>query len=353
MKKLIPKKNICFITETGKKDEKISDASVRYRCYHIAETLLLDGHFCSIYSSEQFFSNPNLDFDVYIFHRPTTKRSGFNRLIKSLKNLNKILIADYDDLIFGDYQIYTKCAAVRNKNLSEESAEIVFRSNLEALSEFTNVTTSTKMLSEYAKKYNSNANVSTVNNFIPQSLISTYSNSILNIKKPKNDVIGYFSGSASHNFDLEMIADVLDRVLIENPNYGFMVVGPVQLSPKIKHLRNVKTLPLVPYQKLPSLMMLCSKIIAPLENNEFNQCKSRVKFLESMLANCDLISSPIQDMSDIKSKHLKLAKNKDEWYELLCRRSEYKPEQLFNKRNYQMLESMINLKSLNLILDAV
>ena len=96
------RKTICFVSETGQGDHPLNDPSVRYRAYHPAEALLNAGHFCSIYSAAQFYKNPCFDYNVYVFHRPNMARAAFAKTIGILRQLGRILIADYDDLIFGD-----------------------------------------------------------------------------------------------------------------------------------------------------------------------------------------------------------------------------------------------------------
>ncbi|MGV0879738.1 glycosyltransferase [Martelella sp. FLE1502] len=111
--------------------------------------------------------------------------------------------------------------------------------------------------------------------------------------------------------------DVLYRVLSERPDVGLYVVGPVSVPSALASLPNVKTAAAVDYWRLPALMSICSKVIAPLEESAFNECKSRVKFLEAALSGCHLLASDIPDMAAIGEENLTLARSKDEWYEAL------------------------------------
>jgi hypothetical protein len=64
-------------------------------------------------------------------------------------------------------------------------------------------------------------------------------------------------------------------------------------------------------------MTMCAAVIAPLEASVFNECKSRVKFLEAALSGCCLITSPIPDMQVIGTDRLVLAADANAWYEAL------------------------------------
>ncbi len=54
-----------------------------------------------------------------------------------------------------------------------------------------------------------------------------------------------------------------------------------------------------------------------LESSAFNDCKSRVKFLESALAGCRLIASPIPDMVAVGEQSVCLASSRKDWYDFL------------------------------------
>lgn len=309
--------SICFVSETGRTDNPLQDPSVRYRCYHPAESLAADNHICTIYAASKFYENPCLDFEVYIFHRPNAARANFKKIIDLLRKKGKTLIADYDDLIFGDENTALVSSAVKNQTLSPTQAIAAFANNLQGLLEFDKVTTSTNPLAEKARQFNELAHVEVSPNIIPKSIISIHESSgTVHIRRPQK-TIGYFAGTRSHDKDFPIVADALHRVLSENSDFNLLVVGPVTIPRGIASLPNVNTAPAVNYFHLPHLMTMCSTVIAPLEMSLFNSCKSRVKFLEAALTGCRLVASPIPDMEEIGRDHITLASNLDDWYEAL------------------------------------
>ncbi|NUU33384.1 hypothetical protein, partial [Arthrobacter sp. C9C5] len=106
------------------------------------------GHFAPVYSATQFFKDPNFDYDVYIFHRPNTARKNFLPVLRHLRKAGKTLIADYDDLIFGDEGVALQSSAAKNGTLTPERAVAAFSSNLLGLREFDKVTVSTAPLAQ-------------------------------------------------------------------------------------------------------------------------------------------------------------------------------------------------------------
>lgn len=312
--------SFCFVSTTGQNERPILDPSVRYRCYHPADQLRSLGFFSTVTSFQQFLSSPNLYYDVYVFHRPQRNKNSphlFDTLITALKKKNKILIADYDDLIFGNEIVAAQSSIVKNGHKSLEEAANIFAHNLDAMLAFDQVITSTRPLADKVKEYNSSAQVVVQSNFIPTSLLNIYSKLAFYTQSRKKGSIGYFAGTKSHDKDILVVLEVLQRVLMENPLFSLLIAGPVAIPKSLSVLPNVIVNPPVNYMRLPSLMQNCETVIAPLEITEFNNCKSRVKFLEAALSGCRLVATPIPDMRDIDSENIFLAETKNEWYSQL------------------------------------
>jgi hypothetical protein len=338
--------SICFISETSRKDRPILDPSVRYRCYHPAEFLQREGHHCAVYSGANFFEAPVYDHDVFVFHRPNTARPGFERTFNTLLRMGRTLIADYDDLIFGTEKIALGSSAVKNRTLSPETAIQSFASNLDAMRHFDKISVSTTPLGDMVKRFNRGAEVRISHNHLPVTMTRPHMEFGTPYRVRPKGTIGYFAGTNSHNRDFPIVEEVLHRVLLENADFSLLVVGPVSLPASLASLPNVVTAPPIGYWRLPYLMTLCNTVIAPLEDGEFNACKSRVKFLEAALAGCRLIASPIPDMEAIGGTRLVLARNKDEWYEALSAPETGEAELHRVEANLRFLEEERNLDGL-------
>ncbi|MFT4214397.1 MAG: hypothetical protein QM622_06430 [Microbacterium sp.] len=309
--------SVCFVSETGRGDRPLFDPSVRYRCFHPAEALTERGNVCSVYSAAQFYADPSFDYDVYVFHRPSVARVSFAPVARLLQDRGKTLVADYDDLIFGTEEIALQSSAVKNKTLDPERALAVFASNLEALRLFDKVSVSTEPLAQRVRQSHPGATVAVTPNIVPPSILALHADLETYLTPRPKTAIGYFAGTKSHDADFPVVAPALHRVLMENPDFTLMVVGPVALPPALAALPNVSTAPIVNYLRLPGLMTNCSTVIAPLEASEFNMCKSRVKFLESALSGTRLLASPIPDMRAVGADRVELMGSFDDWYEAL------------------------------------
>lgn len=313
------KPKICFISTTRQNERPLFDPSVRYRCFHPAEMLVSKGAYCVVYSAQKFFNEPCFDFDIYIFHRPTLSPQYIflPKIIDMLRALKRTVIADYDDLIIGTEDIALSSSMVKNQRCTQEEALLLFKQNTDALLLFDKVFTSTYPLAEQIKAFNKSVTIKVIPNILPDSILAFGDLQKLALRPHSKEYIGYFAGTKSHDKDIEIIEDVLHRVLSENENYRFFVVGPIALPQSIASLPNVLTMGPLSYYRLFNIMSMCSTVIAPLEDTIFNNCKSRVKFLEASLSGCHLIASPIYDMEQIGPKYMTLAYSKDDWYEAL------------------------------------
>lgn len=332
------KLSFCFVSETSRVENPLLDPSVRYRCYHPAEFLSNLGHACTVVSAQKYYARPALNHDVFIFHRPNVSRSGFTELMRGLSGQGAVLIADYDDLIFGDSDIAAESSIVKNGTMSEDAAINVFRNNLQALGCFDKVITSTSPLSEFVRQYNPHARVHVSPNFIPESIYSLHKDLETPYRVRPETTIGYFAGTKSHDKDLPIVEPVLHRVLSENPHFRLLVVGPVKLPRGLVSLPNVTVASVVNYMRLPGLMSGFSTVIAPLEKSTFNACKSRVKFLESALAGCRLVASAIPDMKSLNDGSVVLADSLDDWYEALSNTLEEPLQRTLAESNFTSVD---------------
>lgn len=308
---------ICFITETGRGDRPILDPSVRYRCFHFAEELSNAGYIASVYSAKQFYSEPTADYDTYVFHRPNIARLNFLRTVTLLRQKGRRVIADYDDLIFGDAETALVSSAVKNGTLTPALALTAFSSCRQAMDLFDHFTASTEPLANQIRHHRPEATVRVTPNFLPNALVEMHQALGTPDRQRYRRNIGYFAGTKSHNFDFPIVAPALARLLSEDSRLHFTVVGPVELPGSVASLPNVRQMGPVAYSRLPYLMSGFATVIAPLEQSLFNECKSRVKFLEACLAGCRLVASPIPDMVAAGGTNVAFANDDDDWYENL------------------------------------
>ena len=305
---------ILYVTTTSQTSSPIRDGSSRYRAFHMAETLRSYSAFVSVTTNSAFSQCPSFDYDIYIFHRPCF---SLIEEIEQLKKLGKILVADYDDLIFGGEEFAQASSGVINGKFTIDRAVQYYKQNLEVLSLFKNVTVSTKPLLNVVRGFFPIANVNCINNFIPQSILNISYQQKLFEEKKDNNLILYCSGTASHNADFKLIEEVVLESLTKNKDLKFAIIGVLSTSRAFKHHPRIFFRPPVDYPNLFKLMSSAAHTIAPLEDTFFNSCKSNVKFLESALSGSKLIATPIPDMERVADASILLPKNVNEWRDIL------------------------------------
>lgn len=310
----IAKLKILYITITPRIDFPIQDPSARYRCYHPAEVLNLN-NFVSVISWHHFSQKPNFDYDIYIIHRP---KEAAIPLINQLKDLNKILIADYDDLIFGTPDQAKDCSVYKNGQLSLEQTKKLFESNQRALFCFDCFTVSTNNLAKEIQRLHTKAVVQVVHNFIPDSILALANKWKLRQQEKNPNLLMYCPGTMSHNRDFALVQDVFLRSLEKNPKLRLYIFGCLQSTDKLlKHPQICFHGP-TSYWNLFQHMAQAAYTIAPLEDSCFNDCKSNVKFLESATAGATLLATPIEDMQRISPyAAVHLLQTADDWADRL------------------------------------
>lgn len=99
-------------------------------------------------------------------------------------------------------------------------------------------------------------------------------------------VIGYFSGSNSHQRDLEIVESAIIRLMEEYDDIYLKIVGFMTLSDSLEKFKRQKRIifdKFVPYQELQYKMGEVDVNIIPLQAHEFNDCKSELKYFEASI----------------------------------------------------------------------
>lgn len=106
-------------------------------------------------------------------------------------------------------------------------------------------------------------------------------------------VIGYVSGSTTHDQDFETATDALCHVMGAYPQVELHVIGPLNLNECFERFGSrVKTTPLIPFHDVPRASWVIDINLAPLEvDNPFCQSKSELKYIEGSMLGQPTIAS--------------------------------------------------------------
>jgi glycosyltransferase involved in cell wall biosynthesis len=130
-------------------------------------------------------------------------------------------------------------------------------------------------------------------------------------------VIGYGSGTATHDIDFLEAAPALLELLGENSRVELWIAGPLQLPLEFERLaQRVRRFPLRDWRGWFELLAEMDITIAPLEReNVFCRAKSEVKFIEAGAVGVPLVASATDSYERAigDGENGFLARSSDDW----------------------------------------
>ena len=134
-------------------------------------------------------------------------------------------------------------------------------------------------------------------------------------------VIGYFSGSRTHDRDFQEAAPALLRLMRERTDITLRLVGELDPGQGFADFTDrIQRLPFLPYQEMLRELWACDIAIAPLEpGNPFNEAKSELKWFEAALVRVPCVVTPTEPFraAILHGETGFLATNKAEWSDSL------------------------------------
>ncbi|MBA3832468.1 MAG: glycosyltransferase [Chthoniobacterales bacterium] len=304
-----------------------------YRCVHFQEQLQALGHEARV---AQWFEEAKIDAaaalrcDVIFLYR--LPMSGPLRAVTERgRELGKPVIFDTDDLIFEPSWV-SEHRAVRALTPSDQIqyAEGVQR-YLETLQACDATVTATPLLAELARLRAKPAYVH--RNSLGHDMLA-HANELHRKRQRRPDrgeiVIGYGSGTATHDVDFEEATAALVSVLERFPHVQLWIGGPLKISPLLEAFgARVRRFPLTGWRDWFELLSRIDIALAPLEaENIFCRAKSEIKFVEAGALGVPLVASRIDPFRDAISdgEDGLLAASESDWMRALSSLIE-QPEQ--------------------------
>ncbi len=241
-------------------------------------------------------------FDVIVIHRE--HQSSTLKFIREAQDLKKLIVYDLDDNLWHLDPKNPSSLFWKRPEVSQGVIDCIKASDI--------VTVSTNYLGKVISHLNKNINL------LPNMLPSKFWQ-VEREKHPGKVIVGW-AGGAQHFSDLEILRGVIEQILDDYPQVEINLAGmpsyPFKSQSRIRMLK-VSTVENYPKETLSRFDIG----LAPLIDNQFNRCKSDLKFIEYGILGIPMIGSPVQPYLE-SVEHGKtgfLAKNPKDWLKYLKR----------------------------------
>lgn len=223
-----------------------------------------------------------------------------------------------------DDPIFAKTAQKNNKNLNtlNENERMALIKSAEyykkAIQSFQKIIVSTHGLMEKISILFPNKDILVWRNAVDEETKRAATSALRNtVKKEESITIFYGSGSRAHDMDFQIVSSVLKMILKKHENVQLLIAGYAQFDADDSQINN-RVIHL-PFSEIDDYMTnLASSDIAiiPLLMNEFNSCKSAIRYYEASCVGIPTIASKTGDFVNIiqDGRNGFLATTDAEWY---------------------------------------
>ncbi len=278
------------------------DASNRYRCQHLCEALGAGGHAPQWASADQ--SAVRVEHDLVVVHR--LPWGAARRWVEAARKVGAGVVFSADDLIFTDEFAIHKGILHHKDPLQHRSATRSAEGMREAIQNTDGVIVSTEFLSKEAQFPGKVTH--TIHNFPGQEILARSEQALVSRQRrmaQRTDdrvLLGYLSGSATHDADLADAAGPLALALERHTNARLLVVGEVALPHPLQKFEaegRVQRHPFVHWQALPAILGTLDINLCPLDlTRPFCHAKSHVKWLEAAAVGVPTVASAAAGLAE-------------------------------------------------------
>jgi glycosyltransferase involved in cell wall biosynthesis len=270
----------------------------RYRSHHLFEQLCLAGVECAL----SHITDPRLpelaaEVNGLVLHRVVWDRVTAG-MVDDVRQRGGSVILDVDDLVFDENAFRW----IDSPDFSDPVRVGLYRENMRrnrtTLDHSDCVLTSTSYLAERVRECGKPAWVHR-NGFSLEML--NLSNQAADQPRPPGQrvIIGYASGTPTHDRDFALIRPALQRLLERCSWVELWLIGRLAAGDDWGPVgERVRRIPFVHWRELPALLAKLDINLAPLRlDNPFSQSKSEIKFMEAALVGVPTIASPTDAFS--------------------------------------------------------
>jgi len=278
----------------------------RYRCFHPQEQLELYGiptGFRDFQDLELY--QDVLDYDLFVLHRVPYNRV-IGDILEFARQRGKITVYETDDLVFdpeliefdGFYQALTSVKARLYEDFVRGQAETLEKCDYAlTTTEFLAQRLMRKKKCAFISRNSLSVELMQISSDAYQRRLSRHwgatDDSDERASGQEKVVIGYFSGSESHDRDFGVVAPALLRLMRRHPHVQLHIFGHLRPGNAFHQFGSrVRQTSYMPWQELPYAVAQVDINIAPLElDNPFCQSKSELKYFEAGIVGVPTIAS--------------------------------------------------------------
>jgi len=293
--------------------------SSRYRVEHFREQLLIQGISSDYVNKKALKRVDPRQYNTVVIYR-CRHTSITEATIKAFHEHGKKVFYDIDDYIFSydDIKDLDFLSGEDYKGFEKYSNEI--RKCMALCDGFITSTTYMKQAIQTAFP---NAPVVINRNVASIEMASLSTTALNKIRKSADRVVmGYFSGSKTHDGDFGVIADT---VLTLFEKYDFLhlkIVGCLNLSDAFKEYEDrITHIDFVDWRELPDLIASADINLMPIEDTFFHRCKSENKWMEAALVATPTVCSYNKELEPIIQDGVTgfLCRTEAQWESVLTR----------------------------------
>ena len=129
--------------------------------------------------------------------------------------------------------------------------------------------------------------------------------------------LGYMSGSRAHEADFREASDDIALIMEKFPKIKFKVVGHLILPDVLEPFQ--ERIEMIPFSDYPSYIRHLSEVdinLLPLTPNDFNECKSAIRYLEASMVNVPSIVTKVGDFKYVaqENRTVLFVDDENSWY---------------------------------------
>ena len=262
--------------------------SSRYRVDHLREQLLCQG-----IDSDSAMISVALKMDMQSYSSIVIYRSSLYRqteeIVKRAHKYHKKVFYDMDDYIFNYAEIRNLGFLSGEDYVDFEAYTVGIRKSMDLCDAYI---VSTENLRKAVEMDFPGKGVVVNRNVASLEMLTISKGIEKEYYDDEKIVLGYFSGSKTHDADFQRIKNVILDIMAQDARVHLLIGGQIELPSEFnKVYERIERFDFVDWRKLPALIAKSDINLMPLEDTFFHACKSENKWMEAALVHVPTIAS--------------------------------------------------------------